>query len=265
MTSPQTLVLITGPSFSNPKTRTTKLTQTQGANQGIGFEAAKNLLLSSATHHILLGSRDISKGEAAVAALKSLPIKGTVTALQIDITSDTSVDAAARHVKKTYSRLDIVVNNAGIGSQHTPSLRDAMREVFNTNVAGSVSVTEAFLPLLYQSASTAPRLIFVGSTTGSITMASDPNGPLHGGGAMDYRTSKAALNMVIVLYHNRLENEGIKVIGLNPGLIATNFHGVGRRPGSEPELGGERLASAVRGERDEFVGRVWGANGVLPW
>jgi NAD(P)-dependent dehydrogenase (short-subunit alcohol dehydrogenase family) len=97
-------------------------------------------------------------------------------------------------------------------------------------------------------------------------MASDPSSPLHGGGAIDYRTSKTALNMVMVLYHNRLGREGVKVLGLNPGLIATNFHGGGgRRPGSEPEVGGERLASAVRGERDEFVGRVWGANGVLPW
>jgi NAD(P)-dependent dehydrogenase (short-subunit alcohol dehydrogenase family) len=213
----------------------------------------------------LLGSRDISKGDDAVATLNALPIKGTVTAIQIDVTSDASVDAAARHVKETYGHLDILVNNAGIGSHRTPELRDAMRVVFNTNVVGSVSVTEAFLPLLHQSKSTAPRLIFVGSTTGSITMASDPNGPLHGGGAMDYRTSKAALNMVIVLYHNRLENEGFKVLGLNPGLIATNFHGAGRRPGSEPEVGGERLASAIRGDRDEHVGRVWGANGVLPW
>jgi NAD(P)-dependent dehydrogenase (short-subunit alcohol dehydrogenase family) len=239
------------------------LIRIKGANQGIGFEAAKSLLLSSPTYHVLLGSRDISKGEEAVATLNELPIKGVVTAIQIDVTSDASVDAAAQDVKDTYGRLDILVNNAGIGSHRTPELRDAMRVVFNTNVVGAVSVTEAFLPLLHRSP--APRLIFVGSTTGSITMASDPNGPLHGGGAMDYRTSKAALNMVIVLYHNRLENEGIKVLGLNPGLIATNFHGAGRRPGSEPEVGGERLASAVRGDRDEHVGKVWGANGVLPW
>jgi len=245
MTSSQVLVLITG------------------ANQGIGFEAAKNILLSSATYHVLLGSRDLPKGEAAVAALNELPIKGTVTAIQIDVTSDTSVDAAAQHVKETYGHLDILVNNAGIGSHRTPELREAMRVVFNTNVVGAVSVTEAFLPLLQRSS--APRLVFVGSTTGSIAMASDPNGPLHGGGAVDYRTSKAALNMVIVLYHNRLENEGFKVLGLNPGLIATNFHGTGRRPGSGPEVGGERLASAIRGDQDEHVGKVWGANGVLPW
>jgi len=75
--------------------------------------------------------------------------------------------------------------------------------------------------------------------------------------------------MLMVLYWNRLEREGFKVFGANPGLIATNFHGdpgrFGRRPGAEPEVGGERIACVVRGERDADVGKVCGANGILPW
>lgn len=233
-----------------------------GANQGIGFETAKNLLLSSATYHVLLGSRDLAKGLEAASSLTKLPIKGTVTALQIDVTDDASVDAAARQVKDTFGRLDVLVNNAGIGARHNPSARDAIREVLAVNVVGVVSVTEAFLPLLRNSS--APRLVFVSSTTGSITYAADPNSPLHGGGAMDYRSSKAALNMLMVLYWNRLERDGFMVFGANPGLIATNFHG-GGRPGSEPEVGGERIAAVVRGDRDADVGKVCNANGVLPW
>lgn len=172
------------------------------------------------------------------------------------------MDAAAREIKDSFGRLDVLVNNAGIGARNNPSVRDAMREVLAVNVVGVVSVTEAFLPLLRKSS--APRLIFVSSTTGSITIAADPNGPLHGGGAMDYRSSKAALNMLMVLYWNRLEAEGFKVFGANPGLIATNFHG-GERPGSEPEVGGERIAAVIRGDRDADVGKVCNANGVLPW
>jgi NAD(P)-dependent dehydrogenase (short-subunit alcohol dehydrogenase family) len=172
------------------------------------------------------------------------------------------VDAAAAEIMDNFGRLDILVNNAGIGPCNNSSVRDAMREVLAVNVIGVVSVTEAFLPLLRKS--TAPRLIFVSSTTGSIAMAADPNGPLHGAGAIDYRTSKAALNMLMVLYWNRLEPEGFKVIGANPGLIATNFHG-GRKPGSEPEVGGERIAAVVRGDRDADVGKVCNANGVLTW
>ena len=73
-----------------------------------------------------------------------------------------------------------------------------MREVLAVNVVGMVSVTEAFLPLLQKS--TAPRLIFVSSTTGTITIAAEPKGPLHGGAPIDYLISKAALNMLLVLY-----------------------------------------------------------------
>jgi NAD(P)-dependent dehydrogenase (short-subunit alcohol dehydrogenase family) len=233
-----------------------------GANQGIGFETAKNLLLPSATYHVLLGSRDLAKGLEAVSSLAKLPIKGTVIALQIDVTDDVSVDAAARQVKDTFGRLDVLVNNAGIGARHNPSARDAIREVLAVNVVGVVSVTEAFLPLLRNSS--VPRLIFVSSTTGSITHAADPKSPLHGGGAMDYRSSKAALNMLMVLYWNRLERDGFMVFGANPGLIATNFHG-GGRPGSEPEVGGERIAAVIRGDRDADVGKVCNANGILPW
>lgn len=233
-----------------------------GANQGIGFETAKNLLLPSATYHVLLGSRDLAKGLEAASSLTKLPIKGTVKALQIDVTDDASVDAAARQVKDTFGRLDVLVNNAGIGARHNPSARDAIREVLAVNVVGVVSVTEAFLPLLRNSS--VPRLIFVSSTTGSITHAADPKSPLHGGGAMDYRSSKAALNMLMVLYWNRLERDGFMVFGANPGLIATNFHG-SERPGSEPEVGGERIAVVVRGDRDADVGKVCNANGVLPW
>jgi NAD(P)-dependent dehydrogenase (short-subunit alcohol dehydrogenase family) len=233
-----------------------------GANQGIGFETAKTLLLSSPHYHVVLGSRDFIKGLEAASNLRKLSIKGEVTAIQIDVTNDTSVDAAATHITDIFGRLDVLVNNAGIGTRHNTSARDAMREVLAVNVVGVVSVTEAFLPLLRKSQ--APRLIFISSTTGSITIAADPNGPLRGGGAMDYRSSKAALSMLMVLYWNRLGQEGFKVFGANPGLIATNFHG-GARPGSEPEVGGERIAAIVRGDRDADVGNVCNENGVLPW
>lgn len=233
-----------------------------GANQGIGFETAKSLLLSSPNYHVILGSRDLTKGLEAASTLQKLPMKGTVAAIQIDVTDDASVDAVASKIRDTLGRLDVLINNAGIGARHNTSARDAMREVLAVNVVGVVSVTEALLPLLRKSS--APRLIFVSSTTGSIAIAADPNGPLHGGGAMDYRSSKAALNMLMVLYWNRLKPEGFMVFGTNPGLIATNFHG-GGRPGSEPEVGGQRIAAVVRGHRDGDVGKVCNSNGVLPW
>jgi NAD(P)-dependent dehydrogenase (short-subunit alcohol dehydrogenase family) len=161
----------------------------------------------------------------------------------------------------------LLLSFSGVGVQAGP-LRDSIRAVFDVNVFGVVNVTEAFIPLLKNSES--PRLVFVSSTTGSIAMASDPNSPLHGGGALEYRSSKATLNMLMVLYANRLGGIGFKVHGANPGLVATNFHGANRarKPGAEPEVGGERIAAVVKGERDADIGKVVGPvgeNGILPW
>ncbi|MCJ1249169.1 hypothetical protein MMC30_006392 [Trapelia coarctata] len=249
MTSSQEIVLITG------------------ANQGIGFEAAKNLLLASPKYHVLLGSRNPTNGASAVSALRATPTKGTVSTVQIDVTSDASVDAAAQHIEEKYGRLDVLVNNAGIFSTN-PTARDCMREIAAVNIVGPISATEAFLPLLRKSP--APRLLFVTSSTGSITHASDPGSKYHAAAANEYRASKAALNMLMVQYWGKLGKEGFKVFGADPGLIATNF-GVAnpellrKRGAMEPEVGGERIATVIKGERDADVGKVCGVYGVSPW
>ena len=236
-----------------------------GANQGVGLETAKNLLLSSTSYHILLGSRDLSKGSDAASTLNSLPLKGTVTPIQIDVTDDASVDATAKYVSETFGRLDVLVNNAGILSKN-PNPRDAFREILAVNCVGVLSVTEAFLPLLQKSP--APRLIFVSSSTGSITHAADPNSKYYNPGATEYRASKAALNMLMVQYWHRLGKEGFKVFGADPGLVATNLadpEALRKRGALEADVGGERIATVVKGERDEDVGKVCGEYGVSPW
>ena len=207
-----------------------------GANQGIGYETAKNLLLSSPspssspsqTYHVLLACRSLPRGLEAVETLRSLPsLRGTVEALQLDVTDDASVDAAARYVRETYWRVDVLVNNAGVGSLirgNGGGVRDAMRKVLETNVVGAVSVTEAFMPLLLsyeeegERVRRRKRLLFLCSTTGSFTYAGDPAHALRAaGGAMDYRTSKAALGMVVMQYYAQLRQKGVFVLGVNPG------------------------------------------------
>ncbi|KAG9239273.1 hypothetical protein BJ875DRAFT_391631, partial [Amylocarpus encephaloides] len=172
-----------------------------GANQGIGFETAKNLLQHSAKYHVLIGSRDITKGTEAVSSLETFPIKGTIEAIQIDVTNDTSVDTAAKRVSKDHGRLDVLVNNAGIISQN-PMARDNLREVLAVNCVGVLSVTEAFVSLLRKSS--APRIVFVSSSIGSITHASNPESLYYRPTADQYRMSKAALNMLMNQYHVRL-------------------------------------------------------------
>ena len=123
--------------------------KTLGANQGVGYETAKNLVLSAAEYHVILGSRDTSKGEAAAEELRSSPgIKGTISMEQIDVTDQQSIEEAAGRIESKYGRLDILVNNAGIISMASPPTTDALRRVLETNVIGALGVTEAFVPLL---------------------------------------------------------------------------------------------------------------------
>lgn len=242
-----------------------------GGNQGVGYETAKNLVLFSQDYHVILGSRDISKGEAAAKELQATEgIKGTASSTQIDVTDDHSVDAAAARIASEYGRLDVLVNNAGIVSMASPPTREALRPILETNVVGSLSVTEAFLDLLRKAVHKPPRLVFVSSSTGSITHAANPDSPYYRpGGAIEYRTSKAALNMLMVMYYARLKPEGFYVFGADPGLCATNFTGnpdaLRQRNAAEPWQGGERVASVIKGERDDNVGRVLGVYGVSPF
>ncbi|KGO38832.1 Short-chain dehydrogenase/reductase SDR [Penicillium expansum] len=249
-------------------TASQKIVLITGGNQGIGYETAKNLLRTSASYHVILGSRKLSNGEEAVKKLQAeTDLKGTVSTIELDVTEDKSVDAAAEKVAADYGRLDILVNNAGIVSLANPPSRVEYRKVLDTNVVGSLSMTEAFLDLLRKSEER--RLVFVSSSVGSVSQAADPTSKYYSGNGFEYRSSKAALNMLIVLYWNSLQKEGFKVHGADPGLCGTNFTGNAQslldRGAATPAQGGERIATVVKGEKDADVGRVLGEYGVSPW
>lgn len=252
---------------------TQKVVLITGANQGVGYECAKSLLLSPSNYHVIIGSRSTSNGEAALSSLLTLPnLTGTASTIALDVTLEPSVSAAVSQITSTHGRLDILVNNAGITETPLPApAHIRLRNVLETNTIGSVFVTESFLPLLRKSPT--PRLIFVSSSVGSLSQAADPASPYYqsksGLKFPHYRASKAALNVLIIEYHKALKEEGILVMGADPGLVATNFldkglvEGMGV-PGAN--VGGETIAEVVRGERDgDGMGRVLGRYGISPW
>ncbi len=200
-----------------------------GANKGIGKEIARLLVASGLT--VYVGSRDPGRGERAVAE-----IGGDARPLVIDVTDEASIAAAAARV----AALDILVNNAGIsGELMTAGQEDpaAFRRVFETNVIGVVAVTNAFLPSLRRSAS--PRIVNVSSGTGSLAVASSHEAA----GFAAYRSSKAALNMLTVLYAKALAADGVKVNALAPGLRKTDLNARAAASEGDPA---EAAAGAVR-------------------
>ncbi|KAG6356920.1 hypothetical protein INS49_014795 [Diaporthe citri] len=267
-----------------------------GANQGLGFEAAKALATSrrgpnGEAYHVLVGSRDLAKGETAAAAINAIGAGtgGSAEAIQLDVTDASSIAAAAGKVRTGHGRLDALVNNAGTLSQDPAGVAAALRADLEVNVLGAAAVTEAFLPLLLapKAAGADPRLVFVSSSMGSLTGAADPSSRYYrsvlGTSPLEYRVSKAALNMLMLEYWKRYGAEPrvavdgvgvgtkVRVWSADPGANATDFMGEGKaelarsRGIQGPEEGAKVLVGCVVGERDGEEGRVVGAYGVGPW
>ncbi|HUN38626.1 MAG TPA: SDR family oxidoreductase [Trebonia sp.] len=213
-----------------------------GANKGIGLEIARQLAAAGRT--VYVGSRDAERGKAAVA-----DIDGDARLLVLDVLNGESIAAAARQV----DALDILVNNAGISSDEPKDVTEEdpeeFRRVYETNVFAVVAVTNAFLPTLRRSAH--PRIVNISSGTASIAAsaglgegvlayASRPTGTLAA-----YRSSKAALNELTVLYANALADDGFKVNALAPGFRRTNLNGPARASAAAGDPA-EGAAGAVR-------------------
>ena len=201
-----------------------------GANQGIGFQIAKELAAKDLT--VLVGSRDLEKGERA-----AQEIGANAHAIQLDVTRQASIDAAAARIRRDFGRLDVLMNNAGISrakpdqsfaeSVKTNLLTDAslddVRTLFETNVFGVIAVTQAML----LREAPAGRIVLTGSSGGSLTRNSDPANP-HRRMFGNYSASKTASHAVMLAFALALQDTRIKVNAACPGFTGTalnNFNG----------------------------------------
>jgi NAD(P)-dependent dehydrogenase (short-subunit alcohol dehydrogenase family) len=194
-----------------------------GANKSIGLQTAR--LLAAAGYHVILGSRDRLRGEAAVAGLKAEGLDD-VELLLLDVASEESVQSAYAELSARVERLDVLVNNAGIPGdfQQQPSVAsdENLRRVFETNFFGVVRMVRAFIPLLRKSSQ--PRIVNVTSDLASLTLHSDPGWIYYRFKNPAYGPSKTALNAYTVALAYELRDEPFKVNAVNPGYTATDFN-----------------------------------------
>jgi NAD(P)-dependent dehydrogenase (short-subunit alcohol dehydrogenase family) len=195
---------------------TTGVALVTGANRGIGREVSRQL--AQRGYEVLLSARG---GEAATATAEEIAraTGATVRPLTLDVADAESIERAAEQVSRDPGRLDVLVNNAGIGSDFgvsgTAPDFEAIETALRTNFYGAYRLTIALLGLLRQSAS--PRIVNVSSGMGGVAEM--------GGWSPGYRVSKAALNAMTRILSTELESEGFLVNSACPGFVATDMGG----------------------------------------
>jgi NAD(P)-dependent dehydrogenase (short-subunit alcohol dehydrogenase family) len=235
----------------------TKTALVTGANKGIGLAIAQGLGAIGFT--VAVGARDDARREAAVERLRAAGVDAFGVAL--DVTSDDSVAAAAVTIERTAGRLDVLVNNAGIGGRTDGGAQDpttldldVVRTVLETNVFGVVRVTNAMLPLLRRADS--PRIVNISSNMGSLTLRT---GPIMAA----YAPSKSMLNSVTAQYARRLADTNVIVNAACPGYVATDFTGFNAQ--RTPEQGAAIAIRLATLPDDGPRGGFFDDEGVVPW
>ncbi|WP_294568353.1 SDR family NAD(P)-dependent oxidoreductase [uncultured Arthrobacter sp.] len=220
-----------------------------GANKGIGFETARQLL--DLGHVVYIGARDSERGQKAAEAIGARFV-------QLDVTDDSSVRDALATIEAREGHLDVLIHNAGV----LPTELDGVTALhaFDTNAVGIVRVTEAALPLLRNSEN--PNVVTVSSTAGSFWAVTNPERPEFNLPLALYSASKAAATMLTVQYAK--SQPGIKFNAVEPGTTATDLtaaFGVGR-PVDESARVVARLATLGA---DGPTGTLQDENGNVSW
>ena len=146
-----------------------------GANRGLGFEVFRQL--GAQEYQVLLGARSPEAGEAAAETLRQ---EGhDIRSLTLDLSDPASITAAADHVDRSCSRLDILVNNAAILSdlnqQPTEVSEATLRENFKINFFGPWQLRRALSPLLKANGG---RVLNMATQVARLSQLADPQSPL---------------------------------------------------------------------------------------
>ena len=238
-----------------------------GANKGIGFETARELLKLG--YYVFLGSRKLSNGLEAIEKLKAEDLDNA-EAIQLDVTDAASVLAARVIIGEKTQALDALINNAGINGGMPQSAleadNDQFKTVFDTNLYGVIRVTQAFIDLLQKSSE--PRIVNVSSSGCSLTLHSDPTWKYYSHKAAVYPSSKAAMNMYTIDLAYELRDTPFKVNAVCPGFVATDFNG--HRGIGTVQEGGVRIAKYAMIDSDGPTGQFFSEEynpqtGVTPW
>jgi NAD(P)-dependent dehydrogenase (short-subunit alcohol dehydrogenase family) len=236
-----------------------KIALISGANRGLGFQISRQLAQQGIK--VVMGIRDVVKGQAAVNHLQQDGLD--VEPQYLDVTDTESIEAIRVYIDKTYGKLDILINNAGVcldsGQNPSEVSLNAIRQTLETNFIGAVAITQALLPLIRESE--AGRIVNVSSGRGSLTQHSDPN--CHYAKTLAYNSSKTALNAFTVMLAAELKDTTIKVNSADPDWCRTDM-------GTESaihsvEEGADTPVWLATLSLNGFTGGFFNSRNPIPW
>jgi len=204
-----------------------------GGNSGLGYQTVLQLARKRA--HVLLGARDLTRGQAALDQLKAETPGGHIELARLDLADLTSVERFSTEFLASGQDLDVLVNNAGVMAiPHRETTAQGFERQFGTNHLGHFALTGRLLPALIKRPGS--RVVTVSSNQHKRTkginfddLQSERNYQPWGA----YAQSKLANAMFILEFDRRLRAAGLDVIsvGAHPGFASTNLQISGPRSG----------------------------------
>lgn len=192
-----------------------KIALVTGGNRGIGKEICRQLAEKEFT--VILTSRSEEKGKKALEEINQPDFE--LHYQQLDVTNERSLDQAVKFTEKEFGRLDVLINNAGIfldkGASPEKLNPEALTKTLEVNTTGVLRTIQKFLPLLRNSEN--PSIVNMSSGMGTIAKMA--------GNSLAYRTSKAALNAMTLVFADSLKEDGIRVNAMSPGWVRTDMGG----------------------------------------
>tara|TARA_B100000963_G_C22545994_1_gene634454 strand:+ start:553 stop:1284 length:732 start_codon:yes stop_codon:yes gene_type:complete len=241
-----------------------KIAFISGANRGIGLETAKRL--AETKINVILGSRNLEKGEKAVEELSKLGLKTDL--VQYDAFDMEAPQKVYNFISQKYNKLDILINNAGvlltnnIFVTNSSSVSDKdIKDTFQTNLFSVISLTQKLLPLIKKS--DAGRIVNVSTILSSLTLHSSKDSPIAPAKEFAYNASKTALNAYTIHLAEELKDTKIKVNSGHPGWVKTELGG----PNAPMEIKDSYKTSLRLATLDEDgpTGGLFHEDETIPW
>lgn len=201
-----------------------------GGNAGLGLETVKQLSSHNAAR-IYLAARSQEKAEQAIKELQATGQKGmSIVFLKLDLASLDSVKEAASSFLRCETRLDILINNAGIMMTPEGLTKDGYEIQFGTNVVGPALLTQLVLPVMRETAKTNPQTRMVMLSSAAHAMAP---GDMYK--FSEFRTKMSnrktteryTISKLADLHYAKALAERephVKIVPVHPGMVATNLH-----------------------------------------